>query len=291
MRRRALLSGALGVGLTLPLVACTGRDRPRGATVDASAGEADPEEVVMPERIAYGDDPSQFGTLFRPDGPARGTVVVLHGGFWKAAYGAELGEPLALRLADRGWAAWNLEYRRVGNGGGVPATLDDVHAGIERLAALDVDLGRVVTLGHSAGGQLAAWAAARGRFDRWAGPRVAVTDVISQAGVLDLAAADRAALGAGAVAAFVGGTVDDPAYARAYREADPSQQLPLDVPVRCVHARDDATVPLSQSESYVARATAAGAVAELIEVEGGHYGVIDVTSPAWARIELLVDEL
>ena len=95
-------------------------------------------------------------------------MIVIHGGFWKARYGADLGAPLAADLAARGWAAWNLEYRRVGNGGGWPATLTDVATGIDLLADLAalpglgaLDLARVVAIGHSAGGQLATWAAGR----------------------------------------------------------------------------------------------------------------------------------
>ena len=92
-------------------------------------------------------------------------VVVIHGGYWRSQYGAELGEPLARDLAAHGMAAWNLEYRRAGNGGGWPHTFEDILAGIDQLADLAgthaLDLGRVVALGHSAGGHLAVWAAGR----------------------------------------------------------------------------------------------------------------------------------
>jgi acetyl esterase/lipase len=81
----------------------------------------------------YGDDPSQFGELYG-EGPV---AVLIHGGFWKALYGLDLEVALAEDLARRGWAAWNIEYRRLGNGGGVPATLDDVAAAIDALADLD----------------------------------------------------------------------------------------------------------------------------------------------------------
>src|SRR5262245_32239546 len=122
-------------------------------------------------RYAYGDDPSQFGDLYGT-GPV---AVMIHGGFWKAAYGLDLMEPLCRDLAARGWAAWNIEYRRLGNGGGVPNTLDDVCAAIDQLAELDgVDLSRVVAIGHSAGGHLAAWAATR------SSSRVPLTGVVSQ---------------------------------------------------------------------------------------------------------------
>lgn len=233
----------------------------------------------MAELIRYGEDPSQWGRLHRPAGASRGVVVVLHGGFWKAAYGAELGEPLAVRLAELGWTAWNVEYRRVGNGGGFPGTFDDVDAAIDALVELDVDLATVVTLGHSAGGHLALWAAARASVG-WAG-RVAVTQVISQAGVADLTRAFHHDLGDGAVRNLMGCTPGDAAYDL----TDPMRQLPPGVPVWCVHARDDDVVPISLAEGYVAQARATGGVAELVEVPGGHFGVIDPGSPAWARIE------
>lgn len=230
-----------------------------------------------PQRFAYGEDPSQFADLHRPEGASRGVVVVIHGGFWRATYDLGLGEPLARSLAREGWTAWNLEYRRVGNGGGDPTTFDDVAAGIDALADVDgLDLTTVVTLGHSAGGHLAAWAAARGRYAAWQPARVAVTAVIAQAGVLDLRRAHADGLGGGAVEALLGGLPDD-------ERLDPARQLPLGVPLWCVHARDDDTVPFSQSEEYVAGARAAGAVVELEAVEGDHFVVIDPGSAAWRR--------
>ncbi|GAA4685623.1 alpha/beta hydrolase [Nocardioides nanhaiensis] len=244
-------------------------------------------------RIAYGEDPSQYGELYLPDasvGAPRGVVVVIHGGFWRAEYDASLGRPLAVSLAAEGWAAWNLEYRRIGNGGGTPATFDDVAAGIDalrdlRLGGLDLATAPVVTLGHSAGGHLAAWAAGRLRDQRWAGG-LPVTAVVSQAGVLDLRASEEAGLGGGAAAALLGHapTEADAAY-------DPAQQIPLDVPVWCVHGTADTNVPLSQSGSYVARAQEAGAEATLVEVAGDHFVVIDPDSEAWAQTLAVLDEL
>lgn len=255
-----------------------------GGAVLSACGE---DEAVPPPpsgqgqgRFTYGDDPSQFGELSLPDGTPRGVVVVIHGGFWKAEYDLSLGRPLAASLVDEGWAAWNIEYRRVGGGGGLPATFDDVAAAIDRLADLDVDTSRVITLGHSAGGHLAVWAA--GRRD----PTVTVTAAISQAGVLDLVGATELGLGGGAVEALLGhpATAADAAY-------DPIQQAPLDVPVFCVHGTADTIVPLVQSETYVAAAVGAGAEAELIEVDGDHFVVIDVTSAAWRTQREILDRL
>lgn len=239
-----------------------------------------------PELVRYGDDPSQWGGLYRPDGRSRGVVVVVHGGFWRARYDAAGGAPLAEDLAARGWTAWNLEYRRVaedgepGGGGGWPATCDDVAAGIDRLADLpDVDLdGPVVTLGHSAGGHLATWAAGRHRSERWRDARVRVTAVVSQAGVLDLRRGHAEELGSGAVAAFLGGPPGP-----GTEPADPQLQLPLDVPVWCAHGRDDDVVPLHYSEAYVEQARAAGARAELVAVDGDHFTVVDTASEAWEQ--------
>ncbi|GAB3078484.1 alpha/beta hydrolase [Nocardioides zeae] len=263
---------------------------------------------MSPTRIAYGEDPSQWGDLYRPapgsdpgstpDGaPSKGVVVVVHGGFWKAEYDASLGAPLALSLAENGWTALNLEYRRVGSGdgggGGYPATFDDVAAGIDLLADVeeltDAERAIVVTLGHSAGGHLAVWAAARGRFERWSPVRVPVTAAVSQAGVLDLTAGLADANAAPNVRALMGGDAEaDPA---AYDAADPARHLPLGVPVRCVHGNADTIVPLRQSRDYVAAATAVGDDATLTEVDGDHFIVIDPATEAWERTLELLESL
>lgn len=273
MHRRTLLTlPVLGVA-GLVLTAC-GEDAP--VRKPDGPGEG---------RTTYGEDPSQFGELYLPSGTPRGVVVVIHGGFWLDQYDYTLGSPLATSLAAEGWAAWNLEYRRVGNGGGDPTTFDDVAAGIDKLVDLGLDLTRVITLGHSAGGHLATWAASRGRFDQWSGG-VDVTHVISQAGVLNLVTADQEGLGGGAVQTFLGhvpGPDDAP--------LDPSQQVPLDVPVFCVHGDSDQNVPLSQSEQYVALATAAGATATLTRATGDHFVLIDPTSEAWKQQLAILDSI
>ena len=137
-----------------------------------------------------------------------------------------------------------------------------------------------MTLGHSAGGHLAVWAAGREE------PVVAVTHAISQAGVLDLVMSERMGLGGGAASSLLG-HVPGPDDAR----WDPQQQIPLDVPVWCVHGVDDAIVPLGQSEGYVVDAQAAGAKAEIIRVPGDHFAVIDPDSEAWAATVEVLDSI
>jgi acetyl esterase/lipase len=224
---------------------------------------------------SYGSHPAQFGELSRPTSSV-GTVVIIHGGFWRAHYDLDLGRPLAADLAQRGYTVWNLEYRRVGNGGGWPTTFEDVAAGIDVLADLDVDTSAVVAIGHSAGGHLATWAAGR------AGPRVAVAGVVAQAGVLDLVGCARQGLSNGAAVDLMGGGPAE--RAEQYRAADPLAAVPIDAPVLCLHSRADSNVPYEQSVTYVAAATAAGGRARLHETFGDHFTLIDPASSDWAVV-------
>ena len=193
-----------------------------------------------PVRHRYGTGRQQFGDLYLPEGGAtRGTVVVVHGGFWQSVYALDLGAAVSADLAERGWAAWNIEYRRLGDGGGWPGTFADVAAAVDHVARLDgVDAGRVVTLGHSAGGHLAAWAASRRERDgdRLPGgrPRVRVTATVPPAGVLDLLTASGTGLGGSAVPDLMGGKPSR--VPGRYRLGDPIERLPLGVPIR-VRAR------------------------------------------------------
>ncbi|MSZ75851.1 MAG: prolyl oligopeptidase family serine peptidase [Actinobacteria bacterium] len=268
LRRRTVLA-VPALGLALPLLTACSEES------GLSPVEVDPTQPVE-GRISYGSDPSQFADLYLPDAAPVAVAVVVHGGFWQAQYGLEYGAPLAESLKAHGWAAWNIEYRRVGNGGGVPATLDDVRAAIDKLADLGLDLTTVVGIGHSAGGHLVTWAASGG----------GLTHVIDQAGVVDLITAYDEGLGGGAVEAFLG---HPPTAADA--AVDPIQQVPLDVPIWCVHASGDTIVPPSQSEAYVEAATAAGATAELVRVDGDHFAVIDPDSSAWARTLEILDSI
>ncbi|WP_211339945.1 alpha/beta hydrolase family protein [Solirubrobacter pauli] len=193
-------------------------------------------------------------------------AVLIHGGFWKAQYGLDLMEPLAHDLAARGWTAWNVEYRRIGNGGGVPETLDDVSAAIDLLAELPVDRSRVVTIGHSAGGHLAAWAATR------ESPRVAVTGVVSQAGVLDLQRARELRLSNGIVDVFLGDHPSD--------LASPIERLPLGVPVLLTHGGRDDIVPPEISERFAA----ASGASLIVEPDEDHFGHIDPDNPLWKAV-------
>ena len=246
--------------------------------------------VRWPAVHRYGAHPAQFGELWLPDGAPLGTVVIIHGGFWRARYDLSLGRPLAADLAARGYAAWNLEYRRALAGGGWPGTFQDVADGIDLLAVLPVDTGRVIAVGHSAGGHLAAWAAGRSKLpaDAPGAPAgsgreyVPLAGVIAQAGVLALADCARERVGDTAAADLMGGGPDR--LPDEYRLADPIAAVPVAAPVLCLHSRGDENVPFSYSERYVAAARAAGGLAGLVELSGDHFTLVDPGSPDWAQV-------
>lgn len=232
-------------------------------------------------RVTYGEGRDQWVDRYDvPAGvPVRATAVaVVHGGFWRAEYTASLGAPLAADLAGRGFPAWNVEYRRVGDGGGWPATLDDVRAALRA-----VDAERLLLLGHSAGGQLVVWAASE--------PALAgkVVGAVSQAGVLDLVGAADHGVGGTAVPDLLGGSPTE--VPERYAAASPLARLPLRVPVRCVHAKADSNVPYSQSVTYVDAAKAAGDDATLTTVPGDHFSLIDTGSAAWTSIVGILEAL
>ncbi len=288
MSRRSVLATLTAAASGL-LAACT----EGGAVPPARPGTPEPTT------LRYGPDPAQYAMLhLPPDGGGRPlpVVVILHGGYWRAQYGLELGTPLAVDLTNADVAALNVEYRRVGAGGGFPTTLDDVAAAVDLLAgpAADIarqagrglDLDRVVLLGHSAGGQLAVWAASRSRLRApapGAGPRVAARGVVSQAGVLDLVAGADQGLGGGAVVDFLGGTPTT--QAARYAVASPAALVPAACPVVAVHGTADTTVPPDQSRRYVDAALAARGQARLRMLDGvDHFRIIDPADPAWHAV-------
>lgn len=229
---------------------------------------------MLAETHRYGPDPGQVADLYPPAGEPRGTAVVVHGGFWRARFTRANSAAIAIDLARRGYETWNLEYRRVGAGGGVPATLDDMGAAVQSLAPA------AIVIGHSAGGQLALWLAATGH----------VSVSVSLAGVCDLAGAARAGLGDGAAVEFVGGAPEE--RPDAYELADPMVRLPTGIPQILVHGDADDRVPVEQSRRYADAARAAGDPCELLELPGvGHFELIDPRSDAWATAVARIEGL
>ena len=213
---------------------------------------------------SYGDHPSQVCELH---GDSSSVAVLIHGGFWRQRYGRELEGGIARDLVARGWTVWNIEYRRLGGDGGWPTTFEDVEAAIR---ALPVQASRVVAIGHSAGGQLAVWAAAEGLVDA----------AVSQAGALDLDELSRLGTSEGVVNQLLGGTPDEVPHR--YARASPRRRLPISVPLLLVHGERDDDVPVHISREFAA---AAGDDCELVVIDDeSHYEHLEPGSRCWAAV-------
>jgi acetyl esterase/lipase len=241
----------------------------------------------------YGAHRSQRAELHLPRGSGPHPVAVLvHGGSWRTRYGLAVMRALARDLVRAGFAAWNIEYRRLGEGGGWPQTFADVAAAVDQLAAIDapLDLQRVSVAGHSAGGHLALWAASRERIDpeqaaQLGGPpRVRFERVIAIAGVCDLAGAYERFRG-GSVRVLMGGSPQE--VPQRYALGDPVALVPVAAPVLLVHGISDETVSIELSRSYARASRQAGGEVELVEIAGPagrHRAAIDPRSEAWRAV-------
>ncbi len=254
-------------------------------------------------RIHYGRDPNQFGDLRLPknqgivDGtnlqnPKSPIIVFIHGGFWRAGYDLMHVGHAASALTEAGLATWSIEYRRLGNpGGGWPGTFLDVGAAVDHLREIapqyKLDLERVVVMGHSAGGHLAAWVAARHLIPMgdplYSDLPLPVKATVPLAGVVDLRLGWELDLSNGVVAQFIGGTPEG--LPHRYATSSPIEMLPTGVHHVLIHGTDDANVPYEISEHYVKVATQRGDNSHLLTLPGtGHFEVIDPTSAEWQQV-------
>jgi acetyl esterase/lipase len=247
-------------------------------------------------RIKYGDDASQFGDLRLPKDP-RGfksllpVVVNIHGGFWRAAYDLTHAGHLCQAITDLGFATWNIEYRRIGNGGGYPNTFIDVVNAVNHLRVIapqyNLDLDRVIVMGHSAGGHLASWVGAIVEARHGASLQIKPLTIISSAGVLDLKRAFELGLSNNVVKDFLGGTPEE--VPERYAASSPIQLLPCGTKQILIHGEGDDIVPFEIAQRYYDAAKAKGDDVKLIPLKGmGHFEVIDPKSAAWDTVRDLI---
>ncbi|WP_239020953.1 alpha/beta hydrolase [Pontibacter arcticus] len=249
-------------------------------------------------QIKYGTEASQFGELRLPAGKGKfPVVVVVHGGCWLSAYNLQYMSHVSEALRKAGYATWNIEFRRVGEtGGGWPGTFQDVAAGTDYLRELakkyPLDLDRVAVIGHSAGGHLALWLAARTNLKQssplYSADPLPINGVVTLAGITDLKTYSEAEGSCNsAVEKLIGGSATQ--FPERYAEASPIELLPLQTPVRLVQGAKDPIVPVSQAESF---ATKAGNSAEVILLDqAGHFELVAPQSEGWPKIKKALDKL
>ncbi|MGC0363885.1 acetyl esterase/lipase [Rhodococcus sp. 27YEA15] len=238
---------------------------------------------------SYGEHSDQQIDLRIPDGPGPHPVAVLiHGGYWKPWWDRDLMDAAAVDLTARGFATWNVEYRRPGEYGW-DATTDDVAASLAALESMadSLDLRRIAVLGHSAGGQLAFRAGADAVSS---GAVVQPSLLVSLAGVLDLRTADERHLGDGAVSMALGHRYSP--ESATYRLSSPIERLPIGIPQLTVCGAADSSDLRDIARRYTKTASTTTDLVDIVEGPGDHFAVIDPGSELWRRtIDRMTDAL
>jgi acetyl esterase/lipase len=282
MRHSSLAVAALLAAVVAPIV--------QAEPIDLATYKALPRPAPTTV-LSYGSTATQAVDVFRPEGVGPFPVVVLiHGGCWRDLPGAgrEQLRHLGADLARRGIATWNIGYRRADeNGGGYPGTFEDVATAVDRLrddaARYDLDLTRAVAVGHSAGGHLALWAAARHRLPaesplRRAEPFIPRA-VISLGGIGDLDTFARL------VPVLCGpGVIEKLAPAGSSAEISPAALPPPDGAVVMVSGILDRLVPPYVARDY-ARAMRHKPDVALVDIpEAGHFDLVTPGTAAWEQV-------
>nr|MEA2796911.1 hypothetical protein [Phenylobacterium sp.] len=284
-------------GMVLSMILAVGAAQAEPASLDDYMKQArrQPDATVH-----YGPAPSQVAELFLPkDKGPHPVVVLLHGGcFLKELEGFPQTSGLAADLAGRGYAVWNVEYRKLGEpGAGYPGTFQDVATAVDRLRAeapgYGLDLRRVVAVGHSAGGHLALWAASRGKLPAASPLHVAdplpIGAVISLAGIGDLKGQGKA-FGLPCGDDTLARLVDTAGRKFPYADTSPAELLPTGAKVVMVHGVYDSVMPPYTGRAYALQVRKAGDRAEVVVVpDAGHFDLVIPTTPAWKEIVGIID--
>ena len=262
-----------------------------------------PEKVIernQPIRIDYGTDPYQFGELRIPEGDSLFPVImIIHGGCWQSAYDKTLMDDMADDLTRRGYATWNLEYRRLGNpGGGWPGTFLDIASGLKMLREIRNDyplnLTKILVTGHSAGGHLALWLGGQSQLPDSAEIKTTglpdIKGIVSLAGITDLESYLAPSGCGSSVRSLTGGEPNE--YPERYAQGSPMTFIPLGVPRVLVNGENDGIVPVSHIRPYYEASVAANEQIELVTIPGaGHFEVISPGSIAWDPIVSAFEKL
>lgn len=248
--------------------------------------------ISTPIKITYGEGPNQFGELRLPEGDTLfPVIVILHGGCWLSIYDKSLMDGMAEDLTSRGYATWNLEYRRIGNGGGWPNTFLDVTAGFKKLTDLaktyPIDLQNILITGHSAGGHLALWLGAQSQLPDSSEIKTQdlpkIKGIVSLAGITDLETYLAPSGCGSSVDALIGGSPTQ--FPERYYAGSPISFVPLCLPQVLVNGEEDQIVPISHISPYYDLSLAEKDKIQLVTIpNAGHFEVITPGSIAWEAI-------
>lgn len=297
-RRTLSTTASVTLASTLAFLASCSTSEPQPTVESFFEGPARLDEVTVqrfeyPTRSGEADPEQNWADLYMPAGEQEEDslplAVIIHGGAWQSEIGADSFDPLARELAARGMAVYNIEYRRVGSGGGWPTTFRDVADALDHVVEVDVKFPQITTddevvVGHSAGAQLAVWGGTRHLLDDdevGANPKFRPTRVVSIAGPLDTVYA--AEHGDDRIITAIGGT---PAQVPdRFTMVDPIQNIDPDTPVVALHGTDDTVVSPENSRRYVDAVKRSGGEAELVLLEGeNHVSLVSGDSPAYPRV-------
>ncbi|MGN7762770.1 alpha/beta hydrolase family protein [Paenibacillus sp. 22594] len=247
-------------------------------------------------RFSYGSHPSQFGVLHLPDSEGKLPVIItVHGGFWRSQFGLEETEEIVKDLVQRGFAVWNIEYRRIGEeGGGWKGTFSDAISAVNYISTLSeqfpLDLSRVMLLGHSAGGQLVLWLASlaheNGSEENFEPLLVSIRGVISLAGVSNLRKmweihTQKDILSP--VESLLAGSPNE--VPERYHLVSPMERQSSQIEQFLIHGEMDLHVPVEFSIEYAQKTVEQGGKAHLIVIPGiEHFQIINPTSSAWNTV-------
>ncbi|MBC3881879.1 alpha/beta fold hydrolase [Undibacterium sp. LX40W] len=218
--------------------------------------------------IAYGGEPDQIADIrYGSRGSDLPLLVLIHGGFWKPEYDRAHAEAMSTALAEAGWTTLTLEYRRIS--GEPDVTVQDLSTAIESLPSrVDRHNGKLLLVGHSAGGHLVLWAAAKNSD-------APIQGVLALAPAADLEMAHTMKLGDGAVERFLGQGPSN------RQDLNPMLMPAPATVVTILHGAEDDIVPLAVAKSYCT----AFAETRMVQLpDSGHFALIDPASTAWASV-------
>lgn len=242
-------------------------------------------------RYVYGAHPLQFAELSLPaSAPPHPVISLIHGGCYRELYDLRPLSPLVTELVGLGYAVWNIEYRRHGCEGGFPSMFLDAAAAVDFLRQIavehELDLERVISAGHSAGGHLALWLAGRKRIPAesplYSANPLPIQAVLALAPLADIASAWRRGACGEALLDVMGGSPEE--VAANYRAGSPAQLLPLGARQMILVGEHDSDI-LRETQQYAEAAAKHGDRAQLLVVpEAGHFEIVSVGSPAWRMV-------